>query len=847
MVSNLISDKFLAPALPATYTNRLELWKSFEVAAKKRTVYVSAPAGYGKTITTKHWLELAGYEILWLSLDEYDNAPAMFFSLLCKRLLLVQPENQAMSAILHDASFSTSPLEHTYQLLNHFTPDNQPYALVLDNGHQITNKKIRQDFLALQRRLPHSFTTFILTRDEIEQFEFEHAGGDTFCAIITTEQLTFSTKEIQDYFLSQKSSLSKKEANTIKRITDGWAFGVGVLAASSTTKVNYRNKHFFHDYFGEQLWKELSTDFQEFLMYTAIVENLTPELAEQLTGRKDSHEVLDTLCIHNFFITRYDRYCYRYHPLFVDFLQKKLAEKDLRVREELYKRATTYYLNQQEIFLARGYALKSGDPTAIATVNTLVKNTDQDYTTISIEEFIHVFSGYSNNQLFKEQTFPYPYLYSQYAGYYFLVGDATMAEYCFDRIEENLTMIQQNYPQYLADSLLITFIDSRKSLIQIIKQFLKFRILPTFEERLKWSTVTMQLPFVHRSSRDFCDLGQLSSLRMSTTLVNQALGSRGTILLLLVQSGIMYEKQQTKKALALAKKADKLRQENNCDEETSFCCLMMLATIYANQHSENALDLAMNHAEAFVQTQKQTFQENFQAFKTNLALSNSNQAAAKLWLANHPVKKSDSLELFRIYQHFTTARALLVCNQTDEAQVLLDKVKNLAEDFRRPTDKAEAEILQAILEWQLNHTRKALHTLEAAILTMQKYDYVRVIAAEGAAILPILNKLQSFIQRSDQSRNIDPNFLTKVIKLAEEQASTQKGIATNIRLPKVKLSKQQRKMLQLLSEGYKNAEIAKMTDVTVHTVKFHLSAAYRKLGVTNAKDAVKVAKEKGFF
>lgn len=66
-------------------------------------------------------------------------------------------------------------------------------------------------------------------------------------------------------------------------------------------------------------------------------------------------------------------------------------------------------------------------------------------------------------------------------------------------------------------------------------------------------------------------------------------------------------------------------------------------------------------------------------------------------------------------------------------------------------------------------------------------------------------------------------------------------------MPAVKLSKQQRKMLKLLAEGYKNAEIAKMTNVTVHTVKFHLSAAYRKLGVTNAKDAVKIAKQKGFF
>lgn len=174
-------------------------------------------------------------------------------------------------------------------------------------------------------------------------------------------------------------------------------------------------------------------------------------------------------------------------------------------------------------------------------------------------------------------------------------------------------------------------------------------------------------------------------------------------------------------------------------------------------------------------------------------------------------------------------------------------MRKLAEGFHRPTDKAEVEILQAILEWHLNHSRKALHTLETALIEMQKYDYARVLAAEGAAVLPILYKLQTVIKESEHTSVVDPVFLAKTIKLAEEQAVVHRGVAQYIRMPAVKLSKQQRKMLKLLAEGYKNAEIAKMTNVTVHTVKFHLSAAYRKLGVTNAKDAVKIAKQKGFF
>lgn len=842
MVSYSNNNKF-----SETFFARTKLWKNFETAAKKRTVYVSAPAGFGKTVSTRHWLENAGYNIFWLSLDEHDNAPANFFSLLCKCLLSLQPSNQAMTAILHDASFSSSPLEHTYQLLNHFTPENKPYALVLDNGHQITDKKIRQDFLVVQKRLPQSFTTFILTREEIDLFELEYAGGHSNCEVITAQQLAFSTEEIQTYFLSQKCPLSKKEASNIKKITNGWPFGVSALAAAGTSTLNYKNTHFFNDYFNKQFWQKLSTELQYFLLCTAIVDKITPELATKLTDREDSQEVLDTLCVHYFFITCYDHQCYRYHQLFVDFLQRKLVESSPERVEELYRKAANYYLDQQEIFLARGYALKSGDKATIMRTNATTRKTDQDYSTISVEEFLNVFCGYMNNQLFKEKIFPYPYLYSQYAGYYFLKGDVIMAEYCFDKIEENLTVIQQDYPQFLADSLLIIFIDSRKSLVQIIKKFLKYRVLPKFEERLKWSTVTMQLPFLHRSSRDFCELGQFSLLKMPTSLIRQTLGSRSTIMLLLVQAGILYEKYQFKKARVLVQNADRLRQQEPCDNETVFCCLMLLAAIYSSQQSKEHLVSIMDNIETYVQNQNQTFKENYQAFKTNLALLNGQQPVAKIWLTNHSPEKSDSLELYRIYQHFTTARALLVTNQTNKAKDFLAKLRKLAEGFHRPTDKAEVEILQAILEWHLNHSRKALHTLETALIEMQKYDYARVLAAEGAAVLPILYKLQTVIKESEHTSVVDPVFLAKTIKLAEEQAVVHRGVAQYIRMPAVKLSKQQRKMLKLLAEGYKNAEIAKMTNVTVHTVKFHLSAAYRKLGVTNAKDAVKIAKQKGFF
>jgi len=52
------------------------------------------------------------------------------------------------------------------------------------------------------------------------------------------------------------------------------------------------------------------------------------------------------------------------------------------------------------------------------------------------------------------------------------------------------------------------------------------------------------------------------------------------------------------------------------------------------------------------------------------------------------------------------------------------------------------------------------------------------------------------------------------------------------------LSKRERQVLQLLTEGMENKEIAKFLSITVNTVEKHLSSIYRKLGVTTRTEAV---------
>ena len=62
---------------------------------------------------------------------------------------------------------------------------------------------------------------------------------------------------------------------------------------------------------------------------------------------------------------------------------------------------------------------------------------------------------------------------------------------------------------------------------------------------------------------------------------------------------------------------------------------------------------------------------------------------------------------------------------------------------------------------------------------------------------------------------------------------------------RAELTKREREILQLVAEGYSNAQLARMLWVTEQTVKFHLSNVYRKLNVSNRTEAARWAQLQG--
>jgi LuxR family maltose regulon positive regulatory protein len=137
--NGFLNSKYSPAVLPEVYAPRHELLSLFHKAAARHFVYVGAPAGSGKTVSALLWLNASGRKSVWIGLNEYDNAPAVFYKQLATGIFSLQPDNEGMRGLLTDPNFSATPVEHTIKLITEMRPDNTLCAVVLDDVHLITN------------------------------------------------------------------------------------------------------------------------------------------------------------------------------------------------------------------------------------------------------------------------------------------------------------------------------------------------------------------------------------------------------------------------------------------------------------------------------------------------------------------------------------------------------------------------------------------------------------------------------------------------------------------------------------------------------------------------------------
>ncbi|MEM9163752.1 MAG: hypothetical protein AAGC54_11880 [Cyanobacteria bacterium P01_F01_bin.4] len=346
----LLETKLYLPKWSADRVSRSRLID--RIHPQRKLTLVCAPAGFGKTTLLAEWVAAVPTRpVAWVSLDQSDNDPAVFWTYLITALHKIQPSlgEQSLSLL---QSPQPPPIESVLMtLLNELVEAD--IALVLDDYHAIATQAIHDGISFLLSHLPPQMHLMIASRaDPPLSLARLRSHGDL--TELRVSDLRFTPDEAAA-FLNQAMGLeiSAADVAALEQRIEGWITGLQLAALSLQGREDISDfvaafsgdDRYIVDYLLEEVLQRQPEHVRHFLLQTAILERLSGSLCNAVTDQTDGQGMLETLERGNLFIIPLDnkRQWYRYHHLFADVLQAHALMAWPERIPSLHGRASEWY------------------------------------------------------------------------------------------------------------------------------------------------------------------------------------------------------------------------------------------------------------------------------------------------------------------------------------------------------------------------------------------------------------------------------------------------------------------------------------------------------------------------
>lgn len=830
------SDKYLPECLPKHCIPRENLMTLINNSVGNGLVFLSAPAGYGKTTATNLWIKQMNFFNVWITLDAYDNSQTAFYRSFYSALQAIENKNLHSKNRAASIDFSNSPIDQTLKLIRGLTTKDFS-IIVLDNFHVITNQAVRESFYTLQSSLPRNILVIILTRESVHSLEMERLCNRK-CIVISEQNLAFSLEETTTFIQQFSFLLTAETITEIHEKTEGYGTVLKTLLLRDFSPTKPFSEEKLIEYFEKQILNQLSPAQQNFMLKTAVLDDLHPAICDALTEQMNSKDYLEELHRGNPFIKKIGKQIYQYHPIFKKFLYE-MAEQKLDLHQ-LNLKASIYYLSYDENFKGIQHAIKANSENNILQSLLEFKR----HYLHSLEKYWHFVQFLNANQLPESFLQKYPFLYIFCISYYYAIGNYSNLTHYADKLTHALPLIQKNFPSHIPFYFQGLMLDPRKSIDELLKAFSSLELAeqPTTTERqVALHPMEGQSPFFHRSIRNCVELCDPSMIKKIETIFQGRKNSDGLWILEGIRCGLHCELNEQAQALACA---DHLKKNFSSIKKPAvrFAVMIQTASAYFINNKPKNCNLILTQAKRYIEaTGADHLYPNWIAYHTKLELWKGHKNAAIYWLQSEFSPDTSQLYLHKILYYFTTIRSYIVLEQYEDAIQLATLLHKLMEEFNRPLDSAEAMVLRAIAENLQGNTLHAQQLLIQVLQDLEADRFITIVAIEGAAVLPILKS----IPLESISEKLDSTYFKAVLKAAANFAAYRPGLHSQ--KSRIKLSPRQQTILFLLSKGYSYKEMMAETNLTMHTIKAHVSALYQKLDVHDSASALVKARRIGLL
>src|SRR5215471_16887567 len=395
----LLATKLHVPRPPPGFVPRRRLVQALDEGLVRGRVLVCAPAGFGKTALLAGWARGDGRLVAWLGLDAGDSDPARFWR------YVVAAVDQARPGLA--GRVGTAPPGSAEglvtALINELAagPGPDEVLLVLDDYHLVDSGPVHESVAFLLEHLPPGLRVAVSSRaDPPLPLARLRARGQL--AELRAADLRFTDQEAAALLggvvgsgLAGRgvvgsglaghgvagSELAEREAigpdlpgpavAALVARTEGWAAGLQLAGLSLRGQVDpagfaaaFGGSHrFVLDYLADEVLDGQTGQVRAFLLETSVLERLSGELCDAVTGRSGSQAMLQDIERAGLFLVPLDevRGWWRYHHLFADLLRARLqAEQPGRV-PALHRAAAEWCEDHGLADDAVRHALAAGD------------------------------------------------------------------------------------------------------------------------------------------------------------------------------------------------------------------------------------------------------------------------------------------------------------------------------------------------------------------------------------------------------------------------------------------------------------------------------------------------------
>jgi LuxR family maltose regulon positive regulatory protein len=342
--------------------------------AESKLALVSAPAGFGKTTLLGEWLAAARdgeRSVAWLSLDQGDNEPALFWTYVIAAMQEVVPAVGGRALALLSGP-QPPPIEAVLAtMLNELNAVPNDIVLVLDDYHVVDAPDVQYGMAFLLDHLPPQMHLVIATRaDPALPLARLRARGEL--VEIRAADLRFTPGEAAAYLNEAMGlALTASDVTALERRTEGWIAALQLAALSMRGRDDMAgfiasfagDDRYIVDYLVEEVLQRQPEAVRSFLLQTSILDRLSGPLCDAVTGHAGGKAMLEALDRGNLFLVPLDdrRQWYRYHHLFADVLRARLLDEHPDRVHQLHERASDWYAQHGEPSEAIRHAMAGDD------------------------------------------------------------------------------------------------------------------------------------------------------------------------------------------------------------------------------------------------------------------------------------------------------------------------------------------------------------------------------------------------------------------------------------------------------------------------------------------------------